>query len=124
MQRTERSESLMSQDQSSMTDIDGCVVADETTQVDLEMQTLRLTSWAVSELLDISMSQMYSCQRDTRSEQLISRNFSKTLRPLDVFPTQLQADLATLTKEANFIHWKTLAWPLGYKMRAVNSRSF
>jgi hypothetical protein len=44
MQRTERSESFMSQDQSSMTDIDGCVVADETTQVDLEMQILRLTS--------------------------------------------------------------------------------
>lgn len=68
MQRTERSESFMSQDQSSMTDNDGCVVADETTQVDLEMQILRLTSWAVSELLDISMSKMYSCQRDTRSE--------------------------------------------------------
>jgi len=60
MQRTERSESFMSQDQSSMTDNDGCVVADETTQVDLEMQILRLTSWAVSELLDISMSKMYS----------------------------------------------------------------
>lgn len=68
MQRTERSESFMSQDQSSMTDIDGCVVADETTQVDLEMQVLRLTSWAVSELLDISMCKIYSCQRDTRSE--------------------------------------------------------